>query len=148
MPQMTSKTGAIASRQLIPVHGGETGLNDLHRVGIGHVFAQYFCIFQHRRIPMLKSIRFVNLAGRFHDVLPQGIEVGIDVSESFDLSRNNSSFLGHFNKVSTGEDHAGRKIKKALGGKMPVPKIMPKKVRDKFNYNPIKYNRFTRVKVK
>ncbi|RME09397.1 MAG: hypothetical protein D6816_04440, partial [Bacteroidetes bacterium] len=48
------------------------------------------------------------------DVLPQGIEVGVDVSESFDLSRNNSSFLGHFNKVSTGEDHAGRKIKKAL----------------------------------
>ena len=39
--------------------------------------------------------------------------------------------------LQAGAEYFGyRKIKKALGGKMPVPKLMPKKIRDKFNYNP------------
>ncbi|MAL34434.1 MAG: hypothetical protein CMG84_13650, partial [Marinobacter sp.] len=39
--------------------------------------------------------------------------------------------------LQAGAEYLGyRKLKKALGGKMPTPKLMPKKVRDKFNYNP------------
>ena len=39
--------------------------------------------------------------------------------------------------LQAGAEYFGyRKIKKALGGKMSTPTLMPKKIRDKFNYSP------------
>jgi len=39
--------------------------------------------------------------------------------------------------LQAGAEYFGySKLKKALGGKMPTPKLMPKKIRDKFNYSP------------